>query len=340
MTEVARDAGVSLKTVSRVINGVSTVDAALAARVHASAARLGFQRNALAAMLRSGASTATVGVIIGDFRNSFYSGLVHGAQEVLRPRGYQIFVASSEEDAAAERLLTLDMCERRVNGLIVVPTTADHSYLQTEIDRGTNVVVVDRPVPGLAVDTVLIGNREGAQAAVSQLVDEGHRRIGVLLDSLSIYTMSERLAGATEALAGAGLPPAPELVVTGVHTAEQARSAAAAILELDDPPTALFCGNNLALVGASEAAAAASAVVHITAFDLPETPRLLPFPVTVVEYDAEALGAEAAELLLRRIDGSTARHRTVLLPTRLVTSASILPPHAESAFWQAVAARP
>ncbi|MDM4762062.1 LacI family DNA-binding transcriptional regulator [Galbitalea sp. SE-J8] len=315
MVDVAADAGVSLKTVSRVINLVPTVDPALAERVQASMERLGFRRNMVAANLRAGKSDL-IGLVTADLSNAFYTTIASGVSRVAVENGYQVMMASSEESADTERTLALDLCQRRAGGLLVVPTRADHAYLAAEIRLGTPVVFIDRPAEGLEADAVLIDNRGGAAAAIADLVARGHRRIGLLLDALAIFTMTERLEGARAAFAEAGLEA--DIIVTDLHRPAQAAEAASALLASADPPTALFCANNRITVGAVEAILRAGSAVDVAGFDDFEVSHLLPFEVLIVDYDTRALGERAAELLLRRMDGDDSPLERVLLPTELV----------------------
>ncbi|MDQ1588121.1 MAG: LacI family transcriptional regulator [Microbacteriaceae bacterium] len=318
MNDVASDAGVSLKTVSRVVNNVATVDPELVAKVFASIKSLGYRRNGIAASLRAGGETRMIGLITEDLSNTFYITLASAVAKVARARGFQVIMASSEEDPEIERELALDLCQRRVSGLLVVPTSADHHYLQAEMDLGVAVVFIDRPGSGLDADAILVDNQGGARSAVERLISNGHRRIGLLMDSLSIYTMRERLAGARDALAAAGADDDPALLVENVHAPDDAASAVRAMLDLAEPPTAILCGNNRSTIGAVEEVWRSRASIEIVGFDDFEMSRLLPQPVTIVDYDTSALGTRAAERLFDRIDGIASEPFEQLLPTHLV----------------------
>jgi LacI family transcriptional regulator len=319
MVDVAREAGVSVQTVSRVANEVPTVDPELAQRVAQAMRTLGYQRNRAAASLRSGDRTATVGLIIIDLANPFYSTIAAGAAEVAQRSGSQLFTASSGWDAEKERELALDLCRRRVDGLLVVPTGQDLSYLRTEAERGTPTVFVDRPPPGMEGDSVLIDNRGGTRKAVRRLIEEGHRRIGVLTDALNRPTMRERSAGAREALAEAGLLHHARFVEVGSDLPSTARRAVREMCLGHDAPTAVFCGNNRILSGAVEAVARSprSPQIRLAGFDDFEFASLLPYPVTVVGYDTRALGRFAAEMLFRRIREPETPVSTTMVATYL-----------------------
>jgi len=248
MVDVARHAGVSLKTVSRVVNNEPAVAQALVDRVLSAIAELGFRRNDIARNLRSGRLNATVGLLIEEIANPFYATIAAVAAEIAADHQTLLMTASSEEDVERERTLLVELCQRRVDGLLVVPAGQDHSYLRREVEMGMSVVFLDRPPGELEADTVLLDNRGGTQAGVEKLLAEGHTRIGILIDSLAVYTMRERLAGARDALAGVHYDEG--LIREHVKTPSDAAAAVAEMLDQADPPTAFFCTNNRITVGA------------------------------------------------------------------------------------------
>jgi len=319
MNDVAAHAGVSLKTVSRVVNRVSTVDPELVSKVQSSIAVLGYRHNSLAADLRAGDVSKTIGVITADLSNSFYTTLSSAIVREASAHGYHVVMASSEEDPDRERALALDLCQRRVRGLLIVPTNTSHNYLREEVERGTPVVFLDRPGVDISADEVLADNRGGAELAIAHLASRGHRRIGFLFDSLTIYTMAERLAGARAALDKANIDFDDTLLATNIHAPEDAATAMAAMLDIVDPPTAVLCGNNRSTVGVVEEAWRRGAEIEVAGFDDFEMSRLLPRPVTTVSNDIVALGTTATRQLIARMEGDvSAAHRT-LLPSHLVS---------------------
>ncbi|MGW3510059.1 LacI family DNA-binding transcriptional regulator [Streptomyces sp. NPDC000994] len=321
MIDVAREADVSLKTVSRVVNGVSTVDPALAERVLAAVARLGFRRNNMARDLRSRSTSATVGLLIEDLANPFYAGIAAAVAQCALEHDTLLITASSEEDAARERSLLLRMCEHRVDGLLVVPAggaVADHAYLRAEIEMGTPAVFLDRSPTNLRADTVLIDNAAGARSAIEHLVARGHERIAVLSDWLSIPSMSERLSAAEDALEQAGVPYRSDLIRYGLHTLQDTGAAVEQMLAAPQPPTALFALNNRITLGVLDVLNRLRQDVAVIGFDDFETAGLMARPLTVVSYDVGAMGRIGAELLFKRIAGDNSRPQTVVIPTTLV----------------------
>lgn len=331
MRDVARRAGVSLKTVSRVINGEAGVAEATATRVSVASAELGFQRNDLARSLRQGRTSSTLGLVIEDVSNPFYSAIAQAVEGVARERGYMLITASCEEDPERERELVQALLRRRVDALLLVPASRDHGYLADAVMAGTPLVFLDRPPEGIEADTVLLDDRGGARVAVEHLLAQGHRRIAYVADPGELYTAAERLAGYRQAMAAAGAPIPPELVRLDSHDAAQAETVARELLSLplDRRPTAFFTSNNRHTVGALRALRALELEheVALVGFDDFELATLLAMPTTVVRHNSHDLGRQAAELAFARLDGDTAAPRRIILPTTLVQRGSgELPP--------------
>jgi LacI family transcriptional regulator len=312
---VARLAGVSIKTVSRVVNAEPGVHADTAERVIAAIERLGFRRNVGALNLRRGSSTGTIGLVVEDVANPFYSGLTRAAEEVARRFGRQVLTGSSDEDAGRERELALEFCARRVDGLIIIPSGRQHGYLLPEVASGMPVVFVDRPPGDVLADTVLVDNVAGAARAVTHLAAHGHRRIAFLGHSPEIFTAGERLTGFREGCAKAGIPFDERLVAMGPHTPQTI----AAVLQ---DATAVVTGNNRVTLLVLRTLANAKKRPALVGFDDFEMADLLDPPVTVVSLDPAELGRAAAELLFTRLDGDREPPRRIVLPARLTARGS------------------
>jgi LacI family transcriptional regulator len=325
MRDVAALAGVSLKTVSRVVNGATTVDAGLAARVRRAAAQLNYRHNMTASNLRRGdRKSFMIGLMLEDVSNPYSSVIYRAVEDVARERGVGVLAGSLDEDPARERDLAATLVARRVDGLIVVPAGRDHSYLRDEQEMGTAVVFVDRPPVLLPADAVMADNVEGAMAAVRHLVSGGHRRIAFLGDLNSIATAQDRYTGYVQVMREAGLTADSALACHDLHTAEAAEAAVTALLSRPDPPTALFSSQNLITLGTVRALRACGAQRRIAMVgfdDLPLADMLDP-PVSVVAQDVLAIGTLAAQILFGRIDGDTAPPQTHIVPTQLIPRGS------------------
>jgi LacI family transcriptional regulator len=327
MRDVAHVAGVSLATVSRVVNGSGRVRGDLSARVRDAVELLGYRQDLTARTLRrADRASATLGVIIEDIGNPFFSAVQRGVEDVARERGVLTLTGSSDDDAVRERTLAGTFAARGVDGLVIVPCGGDEAYLGHERDRGVALVFVDRPPRFVDADAVVADNAGGARAAVAHLASGGHRRIAFLGDRPAIHTAAERLRGYREALATAGLRFDPALVASELTTCAAAEAAVGALLDAPAPPTALFTDQILITHGAIRALRALGRAddVALVGFDDIPLGDLLEPPVSVVAQDPLESGRRAARLLFSRLDGHAGPSRLVVLPTRLIVRRSAL----------------
>ncbi|WP_405550609.1 LacI family DNA-binding transcriptional regulator [Streptomyces sp. NBC_01171] len=324
LADVAREVGVSAKTVSRVLNEDGPASARTREQVLAAVARLGFQPNLMARNIRVGGPDTTIGLVVPDLGNPFFGAVAGSIEDRVRERGLTLLMGSSADDPDRERALTDKFLARRVSILMVVPSVgADHAHLRQPRAAGLPVVFVDRPGAGLATDCVVSSNREGARAGVTHLVGYGHRRIGFVGDlPTRLYTRRERLAGYREALRDAGLPD-DRLLIASAHDQHDAGEATGRLLALPDPPTALFAGNNIVALGVvAELARSGRKDVAVVAFDDVALAEALEPALTVVAQNPEEIGRTAATTALARLDGDRSRARTVTVPTRLIVRGS------------------
>jgi len=321
MRDVAQVAGVSLKTVSRVINGEAGVADPTAARVARAIAAIGFQRNDLAASLRHGRSSGTLGLVIEDVANPFYSVIAQAVESAARARGLMLITASAREDPHREHELVAAMLRRRVDALLIVPVGGDHRYVAQGAGR-VPAVFLDRPPEQVDADRVLIENAAGARRAVEHLLEHGHERIAVVSDAPELYTTRERLAGYRAGLRAASVGDRSALVRAGNRTAVQAQVAVTELLTLPprERPTAILTANNRNTVGALRALAGRRRRPSLVGFDDFELADVL--GVTVVRSDPALLGASAARLAFGRLDGEDGPPRHLEVPAELVARGS------------------
>ncbi len=325
MREVAALAGVSIKTVSRVVNGEPGVTADLTGRVERAIDRLGYRHNLTASSLRRrGGKTSTIGLVLHDVANPFSAILHRAVEDVARSTGVQVYAASSDEDPQRERAAIASFASHRVDGLIVMAATADQSYLVDERRVGTAIVAVDRPLAFFDADCVISENRLGARKAVDHLLARGHRRIAFLGYRDGIYTTNKRLDGYREALAEAAVPADDGLVRLGLLTIGRAEAAARELLTAPDPPTAIFSAMNEITVGAARALAGLGlrrTTAHVGFDDVPLFDVLDP-AITVVAQDPYAIGSLATDQLLRRLAGNAEPTVRIVVPTTLIARGS------------------
>jgi LacI family transcriptional regulator len=326
MRDVAALAGVSLKTVSRVVNTDPTVSSEIVRRVLRAVELLDYRPNLAASSLRrSDRKTATIGLLLEDVANPFSSALYRAIEDEARQRGMLVFAGSSDEDAAREREVLAAFVSRQVDGLILVPVDRSHANLLTERRRsGLPMVFVDRPAAVLEADSVTVDNRAGGALAVQHLAAHGHRTIAFLGDLHSIWTAAERQLGYLEGLASEEIPYDARLVRQDIRSWEAAQEATLDLLAGDDPPSALFTGQNLVTIGAVRALRQRGLQhrVALIGFDDFQLADVLEPPISVIAQDPAILGRTAAQLLFARLDGDDGPPRQVVVPTRLVARGS------------------
>lgn len=329
LRDVAAMAGVSMKTVSRVVNGENGVTPQKVDAVRLAVSRLDYRPNVSASALRrSSGRTAAIGTVLEDLANPFSSALLRAVEDVANERRVLILAGSVDEDQQRERALVRAFTERRVDGLIVAPVGEDQGYLRAEMEAGTPLVFVDRQPQGLLADCVLSDNEAGARQAVHQLADVGHRRIAYLGDLALIPTAEQRFAGYQRALLERGLPLDPAHIVHDLHTVDDAARATTALLRSGAgsaaAPTALFASQNLVTIGAITALqdlGLENSVALIGFDDFPLADLLKP-RVSVIAQNPAEMGRVAAELLFQRLDGDRGRPQRILLPTTTVLRGS------------------
>jgi LacI family transcriptional regulator len=325
MKDVASLAGVSLATVSRVINANDDVRPDLAVRVRDAVEVLGYRRDLTASTLRrTDRLSSTIGLIIEDVANPFFSAVHRGVEEVARDNGVLTFAGSSDEEPFRERELAEEFGARGVDGLIIVPCSSDRGHLARERESGTALVFADRPPRFLDADAVIADNAGGARTAVEHLLAAGHRRIGFLGDRPSVFTAVERRRGYREALALAGVGQDSGLERSGLVDSDSAELAVRELLLAPDPPTALFTAQNLITIGAIRALhdRGDQHRIALVGFDDVTLADMVEPGITVVMQDPYALGRRAAELLFSRLDGFKGESRLDVLPTELVVRGS------------------
>lgn len=325
LRDVALLAGVSPKTVSRVVNGEAGVSPDKVTAVQKAVAMLGYRPNFTASSLRrTNGRTAAIAAVLENVANPFSSALHRALEDVARDRNVVIFTGSVDEDPERERALINAFITRQADALVIVPASDNQRYLAKDIDAATPVVFVDRPPVGIDADAVLVDNASGAATAVHHLVAHGHRDIAYLGDLRSIATARQRFQGFKEALSDHGIRPTPDHLVHDLHTEDDAQRAARRLLTGGTPPTALFTSQNLVTIGAVRALRELGHEhrVALVGFDDFPLADLLQPPVTVVAQDPSAMGTLAASLIFRRLDGEDWQPTTHFVPTRLIQRGS------------------
>jgi len=328
--DVARLAGVSTATVSRVVGGYGHVKESTRKKVEEAAAALGYRPNAIArSMVRR--TTQTIGLIISDISNPFFPEVVRGVEDVAHSRGYSVILCNSDEDAEKEKRYSEILLAKQVDGLIVATTTADPRHLSPLALRGVPVVLLDRDVREGSFDVVKVDNADAASRAVEHLFALGHRRVGIISGPTSIQTARERLEGYRRAHRHYNIAVDRRLIYQGDFKESGGYNGARALMEQDDPPTAIFTANNLTTTGAlawlREQRLRIPEDVSLVAFDDMTWMRLVEPPLTVVQQPAYLMGTTVAELLFQRLEGKVSEARQVIqLQSNLIVRGSCSAP--------------
>ncbi len=322
MADVATLAHVSIKTVSRVVNREDGVRPETARRVREVIEQLGFHRNEGASTLRKGRSTS-IGLIVEDLANPWYSHLASSIEQEARLHQHLLVSASAEGSSERESQLVDALVARRVEGLIVVPATAEPSEAIRRAALDIPVVCVDSPSPGLAVDAVLGDNDGGTRSAVEHLAARRHERIGFLGDDAAIWTAQRRCTAFVAACESLGLP-GPSRTALGPYRPDEVTAMLREWGCGPAPVTALVTGNNRVTLDVLRAMRQLGSTFALVGYDDFELADFLEPPVTVIHQDPAALGQRAVQQIFARLDGDTSAPRTFVVPTLLIVRGSSL----------------
>ncbi|MBI0375371.1 LacI family DNA-binding transcriptional regulator [Streptomyces albiflaviniger] len=319
--DVARAAGVSPATVSRVFNG-GKVTPARALSVQEAAAALGFAPNRVARSLRKQRSSV-IALIIPDIENPFFTSLARGVEDAAQRTSLSVVLCNSDEDTDKERRYLEVALGEQMAGVIVAAASQDETDLGPLTDRRVPVVAVDRRPRDAEVDAVRVDNHHGGEVATRHLLQAGYHRIACITGPEGASTSEERLAGHRAALRAAqGGPAAADdtYVRHADFRVDGGRAAMRELLALPEPPDAVFVANNLMTIGVLDALRETGRTppdVGVLSFgDVPWASLVRP-SLTAVELPSYELGRTAADLLLQRMDGSVSPVQTVVLRTKL-----------------------
>ncbi|MEJ3658221.1 LacI family DNA-binding transcriptional regulator [Actinomycetes bacterium KLBMP 9759] len=320
ISDVAARAGVSTATVSRALNGKSTVAPDLVARVAAAAKALGYQPHGPARNLRR-QETAVLALIISDVENPFFTALARGVEDVAHADGYSVVLCNSDEDAEKERRYLAVALQERVAGVIISPCGAT-TGVDVLAGHGIPVVAVDRPLPTDAGDTVLVDSRKAAFSATEHLMQEGYQRIACISGPSGVRTADDRVIGYQDAV-HRGPGHDPELVRRTEYRAGGAHAATVELFAQPERPDAVLVANSAMAIGVLDAlrelGLRPGRDVGVVAFDDAAWAGLVDPPLSVVAQPASEMGQVAARLLLARIADP---HRP---PTRTTLAAHLIP---------------
>ena len=327
LTEVAKKAGVSIATVSRVINQNSNVNPETRLRVEKAIKTLNYRPNRVAKRLRNkNASSNLLGVLIPDIQNPFYVDVLRGIEDVSHAHNYALIMCNFAQDENKEQLYLDILLSESVDGLIAAPAHEQDQKVISIVKSGLPIVCVDRGLIGVDVDLVLVENRNGAYSAVQHLIDKGYRKIAYLSGLEQLPSSKQREQGYLEALRDNGLEIDRDLIKYSDSRHNSSMILCDELLNMNHPPDAIFTGNNLITLGALE-------TIHKRGLKIPEQVAVVGFddmywsislnpPLTAVRQPAYEIGKRAAELLIQRINDPSRSTINMILKTELMVRSS------------------
>jgi len=322
LEDVARAADVSISTVSRVLNNPEKVLPETRTKVQQAVDEIGYQPSRVARRLRlEKGDTNLLGLVIPDIQNPFFADVTRGVEDVAQDNDYALLLSNSDEDPNKQRLAIDTLKTEDVDGVIVPPVSMNDPEVERLIESDIAVACVDRRMENAQVDTVLSDNRKGAYDAVSHLIALGHERIGFVGGVPYISTLIERREGYKKALRNHDLEVDPILIKGGEHRHEQGKRHTEELLDLNSPPTAIFAANNLTTLGALSAlnqrgVEIPQEIALVGYDDVPWAQALSPSP-TIIDQPGYEMGAQAAELLLKRLDNPNRSPKVITLQPKL-----------------------
>lgn len=328
--DVARLAGVSTATVSRIINKKGGVRKKTEQRILNVIQELNYIPNAVARSMVV-KNTKTIGVIIPDITNPFFPLVVSGIEQQARDKGYFTILCNTNESPEIEKQLIQVLLERNVDGLIITTADEEGHQLQPIVDRNIPIVAVDRPIKNLELDTVLVGNTDGAYQATRHLALQGHRKIAIIRGPQNTTPGYERFVGYKRALEDYHIPVTDTFIMEGDFKEDSGYRAAKALHLMPERPTAIFSSNNLMTIGCLKALFELDwklgEQVALIGFDDIDIATFIEPQLTVVSRPMRQLGEVAFEILYEKMnlsDGEWVKRHYVLSPELKIRQSCIL----------------
>lgn len=329
--DVAALAGVSVSTVSNVLNGTKAVSEGLKDKVVRAAKQLDYRPSSAARSLR-GKGSGSIGLIVPDITIPFFSELVRGLEGAASRQDYSVVICSTGNSVKKEDYFLRMLRDRSVDGVVMSGVRGDfdeHTYIAERVLDGLPVAMVDRPIRGLKVDSVTIDNRLAAQTAAQHVLALGHKRVGFITGELSVAINQDRLAGYRDALESIGIPFNRFMVREGSFAVDKGYEHGLSLLAMATPPTVIMAANDIVAIGVSRAAKEMGlSIPHdlsVVGFDDLPISQFLDPPLTTVAQPVSEMGRVAFELVLRRISEPKSDVRNVVLDAELRVRESTAP---------------
>jgi LacI family transcriptional regulator len=326
--EVAKRAGVSLGTVSNVLNRPEIVAEETRERVKSAIEEIGFVRNGSARQLRAGTSQH-IGLVVLDVANPFFTEVARGVEDLANQAGYVVILCNSDDSVEKENHYLHVLEEQRTRGVLITPVQSDAGYLQRFRQRGIDVVLLDRTSRSKDLCSVAVDDVLGGELAAAHLLEEGHERIGFVHGPLSIRQIADRRRGVIQAVKTAGLDPDRAIIdiTTQAQSAREGEECVEKLLNARIRPTAVFCANDLLALGLMRGlikrGLAIPGDMALVGYDDVEFASVLATPLTSIRQPKYELGRAAAELLLDEVNNPTShQHQHIVYQPELIVRES------------------
>lgn len=324
--DIANRTGLGLATISSYLNG-GNVREKNREKIEAAIQELNFEVNEVARGLKTN-RTHTIGVIIPELNNIFCTEIITGMEDILRKKGYATIVCDCRTDKNLEREATEFLYRKRVDGIINMPVDSTGAHLKQFASAGKPIVIIDRKLPQLACDSVLVDNRDAARKAVEILIRNGHQNIGMITGPEDIYTARERCHGYVIALEEAGIKVNKDLIVHSDYTIRGGVAGAEGLLDAHPEMTALFASNYELTMGTmivlNERGISIPEEMSVIGFDNREFARALHPKLTIITQPTEEIAAQVAETMLSRLEsGAQDAWKELYLQTEVMSGKSV-----------------
>lgn len=325
--KIAKAAGVSTATVSRVLNGSDKVREQTAKKVRDVVEKMNYRLDHVARRMKVKSSDSLViGLIITDIENPFFSNVAKGVEDVAFKNKHVLMICNTNEDPEKEKFFLNSMLSEKVSGAIIVPTSGNGDFFGKLVEDGFPMVMVDRRPENINVDTVSINNELGGYLATKRLIQNGHTRIGIVCGIKGLSNTVERLGGYKKALNEANIDVSNELITYGDYIESGGREAMEGLLSLNQPPTAVFSTNNLMTLGCIKELYKRNVSIPdemaLIGFDDSSWAEALNPPLTTVKQPGYELGVNAAEILIKRLSNENVNRVDVVLNPELIVRES------------------
>lgn len=324
--DIAKASGVSISTVSRVINGNYPVSREARERVEEAMQRLDYRPNAIARSLRN-QKTNLAALVVADLSNPFFMEIAKGLEEEMAGIGCQLVIASSGGSVQKERELLDTLIEKRIDGLVIASSDNEGGHIKTCIEAGIPVVLVDRSIEGIHTSQILWDDEKYSYQLTKLFIDNGHKDIGIVNVTLTNPNGKWRLEGFRRALREAGIPEKPEFISSSNFSSDEACYFVTQMMAAKNRPTAIFCANNIMLQGTLQALRNLGLRIYddvsVAVFGNPECNRYISPAVTAAGQDTLKMGQMAGELLKNLISKAENREKTMILKSEILMGGSI-----------------